>query len=72
MLRNKEVELIHNTIVVNQVLWLKKILFDLNMEEKESAKVFVDNQTAIDISNDPVFHGKTKHFNTKLFYLSEV
>ncbi|KAF2306341.1 hypothetical protein GH714_016833 [Hevea brasiliensis] len=34
--------------------------------------VFVDNQAAIAISNNPVFHGKTKHFNIKLFFLRDV
>ena len=33
---------------------------------------FVDNQAAIAISNNPIFHGKTKHFNIKLFFLREV
>jgi len=33
--------------------------------------VFIDNQAAIAISKDPVCHGKTKHFNIKL-YLREM
>lgn len=45
---------------------------DLNLEQKESTKIFVDNQAAISISYNPVFHGKTKHFNIKLFFLREV
>ncbi|XP_070021645.1 uncharacterized protein LOC142178095 [Nicotiana tabacum] len=35
-------------------------------------EVFVDNQAAIAISNNLVFHGKTKHFNIKLFYLRDL
>jgi len=42
------------------------------MEKKESTGNFVDNQTAIAICHNPIFHGKTKHFNTKLFFSSEV
>lgn len=42
------------------------------MEEKGSTKIFVDNQAAIAISNNPVFHGKTKHFKIKLYFLREV
>ena len=45
---------------------------DLNLEQKESIEIFVDNQVAIAISHNPVFHGKTKHFNIKLFFLREV
>ena len=45
---------------------------DLHMEQKESTQVLVDNQAAISISKNPVFHGKTKHFKIKLYFLREV
>ena len=56
----------------NQVLWLRKILADLYMEQKKATKVNVDNQTAIAISKNPIFHGKTKHFKLKYYFLREV
>ena len=67
-----EAEFVAVTAAVNQALWLKKILLDLNLEQKESTEILVDNQAAISIFNNPVFHGKTKHFNIKLFFLREV
>ena len=67
-----EEEFVVPTAAVNQALWLRKILMDLNLEQKESTEIFVDNQAAIAISHNPVFHGKTKHFNIKLFFLREV
>jgi hypothetical protein len=42
------------------------------MEEEEPTEISVDNQAAIAISHNPVFHGKTKHFNIKLYFLREV
>ena len=42
------------------------------MEQEESTKILVDNQATIAISHNLVFHGKTKHFNIKLFFLREV
>ncbi|KAE8729685.1 hypothetical protein F3Y22_tig00003435pilonHSYRG00123 [Hibiscus syriacus] len=67
-----EAEFIAATTTVNQALWLRKILLDLDLKQKESTEIFVDNQAAIAISHNPVFHGKTKHFNIKLFFLREV
>ncbi|KAJ8764765.1 hypothetical protein K2173_009165 [Erythroxylum novogranatense] len=67
-----EAEFIAATAAVNQALWLKKLLCDLDMKQKNVTEVFVDNQAAIAISHNPVFHGKTKHFNIKLFFVREV
>jgi hypothetical protein len=63
-----EAEFIATSAAVNQALWLQKILRDLHMEEEEPTKISVDNQAAIAISHNPVFHGKTKHFNIKLYF----
>nr|CAN65952.1 hypothetical protein VITISV_026757 [Vitis vinifera] len=37
--------------------------------QQNSTKVLIDNQAAIAISHNLVFHGKTKHFKIKLFFL---
>ena len=67
-----EAEFIAATAAVNQALWLQKLLRDLHMEEEEATEISVDNQAAIAISNNLVFHGKTKHFNIKLYFIREV
>jgi hypothetical protein len=53
-------EFIAAITTMNQTLWLQKILYDLHMVEKEITKILVDNQAAITISHNPIFHGKTK------------
>ena len=45
---------------------------DLHMEQQEGTQIFVDNKAAISIANNPMFHGKTKHFKIKLYFLREV
>lgn len=67
-----EVEFVATAAAVNQALWLTKILNDLHLEQKEETEIFINNQAAIAISHNSVFHGKTKHFNIKLFFLREV
>lgn len=67
-----EAEFVAAAAAVNQALWLRKILEDLHLEQKEETEIFVDNQAIIAISHNPVFHGKTKYFNIKLFFLREV
>jgi len=67
-----EAEFIAATAAVNQALWLQKLLRGLYMEEDKATEISVDNQAVIAISHNPVFHGKTKHFNIKLYFLHEV
>ena len=50
------------TAAVNQAIWIRKLMADLQMEQKESTQILVNNQAAISITKNPVFHGKTKHF----------
>ncbi|WMV18984.1 hypothetical protein MTR67_012369 [Solanum verrucosum] len=57
---------------VNQALWVRKILISLQLEQEKSTEILVDNQAAIAISKDPVFHGRTKHLNIKFYFLREV
>nr|GMD89755.1 Retrovirus-related Pol polyprotein from transposon TNT 1-94 [Ipomoea batatas] len=66
-----EAEYVAANATVNQAIWIRKILADLHMEKNEPTQVYVDNQAAIAISKDPVFHGKTKHFKIKLYHLRE-
>lgn len=67
-----EAEFIAATAAVNQASWLRKLLCDLQFKQLNKTNVFVDNQTAIAISHNPVFHDKTKHFKIKLFFLRKV
>ena len=67
-----EAEYVAATAAANQVLWLRKILADLDMEQRKATKVNVDNLDVIAISNNPIFNGKTKHFKLKYYFLREV
>ncbi|RVW59758.1 Copia protein [Vitis vinifera] len=66
-----EAEYVAANATVNQAIWIRKTLADLHMKQNEPTQIYVDNQAAIAISNDSVFHGKTKHFKIKLYHLRE-
>ena len=63
-----EAEYVTANATVNQAIWIRKILANLHMKQNEPTQIHVDNQATIAISNDPVFYGKTKHFNIKLYH----
>ena len=56
-----EAEYVVVAAAMNQALWIRKLMADLFMEQKESTQILLDNQATISIANNPVFHGKTKH-----------
>ena len=67
-----EAEFIAATAAANQAIWLRKILEDLCLKQQESTQIFVDNQAAISISSNTMFHVKTKHFKIKFYSLREI
>ncbi|KAG8492723.1 hypothetical protein CXB51_010438 [Gossypium anomalum] len=64
-------EYIAAATAVNQAIWLRKLLDDLNARQMEAIEIKVDNQSAVAIAKNPVFHGKTKHFKIKYHFVRE-
>jgi len=63
-----EAEYAAATVAVNQAIWIRKILVDLHMNQLEPTEIYVDNQAAISIANNPVFHGRTKHLKSSYIF----
>jgi len=52
-----------------QCSWLETLLEELKLEQKKPVQLFVDNKYAISLSKNPVFHGRSKHIETKFHFL---
>jgi len=48
---------------VCELTWLQNLLLDLSIRPKLSATLFCDNQSALHIVRNPVFHERTKHLD---------
>jgi len=44
-----------------ELIWLKQLLKELQFGEVTQMTFICDNQVALHISSNPVFHGRTKH-----------
>ena len=48
-------------IATCELIWLKHLLQELRFGKDEQMKLICDNQAALHISSNPVFHKRTKH-----------
>ncbi|GJQ93957.1 putative RNA-directed DNA polymerase [Tanacetum coccineum] len=54
-----------------EVIWIKKILTDLQIDIDLPIEMNCDNNSAIQISANPVLHERSKHFEIDLYFLRE-
>ncbi|KAL5840582.1 hypothetical protein ACOSQ4_013190 [Xanthoceras sorbifolium] len=52
-------------------IWLKRVMAELGMDDQGSVKIMCDNQAAISMAKDPVFHDKTKHVEIDRHFIKE-
>ena len=60
-----EAEYVAAAEATKEIVWLRKILEDLQMKQMYSTPLMIDNTSAIKLAKNPKFHDRTKHINTK-------
>ena len=63
-LSTTEAKYIVTTKVGKKMVWLKRFLQELGLHQKEYV-VCCDNRSAIDLSNNTMYHSKMKHINVR-------
>lgn len=67
-----EAEYIAATTATCQGVWLARLLAELRGEKEVSAITLkIDNQSAIQLSKNPVFHDRSKHIDTKYHFIRQ-
>eukprot|EP01018_Ginkgo_biloba_P014224 Gb_06376 [translate_table: standard] len=54
-----------------EAIWLRRILVDIGLHQKEATKLFCDNQNVLKIAKNPVFHARTKHIEVHHHFIRE-
>lgn len=60
-----ETEYITVVAVVNQAIWLRKVLADVGFEQDEAIEIYCDKKSAIAMTKNPAFYGRRKHIKIK-------
>ncbi|KAK9073768.1 hypothetical protein SSX86_006362 [Deinandra increscens subsp. villosa] len=66
-----ESEFIAATAAAQQALWLQRLVAELTGWKEEKITLLVDNISAIALMKNPVFHGRSKHIDTRYHFIRE-
>jgi hypothetical protein len=56
---------------VCQAVWLACLLADMTGKKSEVPELKIDNQSAIALCKNPVFHNRSKHIDVRYHFLRE-
>lgn len=59
------------SLTVSEMLWVKRLLLELNVLRKGPMKLWCDSKSAINIANNLVQHDRTKHMEIDRFFIKE-
>nr|CAN67123.1 hypothetical protein VITISV_040164 [Vitis vinifera] len=66
-----EVEYQAMALATCELIWLKHFLRELRFGKDEQMKLICDNQAALHIASNPVFHERTKHIEVGCHFIKE-
>ncbi|RDY09447.1 Copia protein, partial [Mucuna pruriens] len=66
-----EIEYVTATSCTCQAIWLRRLLKEFNMNQKESTKIHIDDKSAQILARNPVFHELSKHIDTRYHFIRE-
>eukprot|EP00253_Pinus_taeda_P010100 PITA_10100 len=67
-----EVEYVAATTTTCQAVWMRRMLRSLGQKQVKRTVIYCDNNSAIALSKNSVFHKRTKHIETRFHYIREL
>ena len=67
-----EAEYIAASAARREAVWLRKLLSDLFRIELEPTVIHCDNQSCIKLTENPVFHDRSKHIEMRYHYIRDM
>ncbi|KAF7130877.1 hypothetical protein RHSIM_Rhsim10G0166500 [Rhododendron simsii] len=71
-LSSAEAEYIAATDAACEAIWLRRILSDMEHKEEGPTVIYCDNMSAIAMSKNSVFHGRTKHIELRHHFIRDL
>ena len=55
-----------------QVVWMRRIIASFNLLQSDSTYVYCDNSSSIELSNNLILYGRSKHIDIRFHFLHEL
>jgi hypothetical protein len=68
---SRESEFMSATAGAMQAIWLRGLLSEVTSTKPKVVPLLVDNNSAIALMKNPVFHGKSKHIDTRFHFIRQ-
>ncbi|XP_019089217.1 PREDICTED: uncharacterized protein LOC109128013 [Camelina sativa] len=66
-----EAEFVAVTEAAKQAIWLQEVLSEVTGKPCEKVLILLDNKSAIALTRNPVFHGRSKHIHKRYHFIRE-
>jgi hypothetical protein len=70
-LSTAETEYVTTCDACTKAVWLRKLISGLFDQVMDSTVIYCDNQSYVKLSENPVFHDKSKHIEIKYYFLCD-
>jgi hypothetical protein len=70
-LSSAEAEYMAASLAACEAIWLRKLLIGLFGQELDATVIHCDNQSCIKLSENPVFHDKSKHIEIRFHFIRD-
>ncbi|KAF3667702.1 hypothetical protein FXO37_09904 [Capsicum annuum] len=71
-LSSTEAKFVAATACACQVIWIRRILKELQFKMESATMIFCGNNSAIKLSKNPVNHGRSKHIDVTYYFLRDL
>jgi hypothetical protein len=71
-LSTAEAEYIELNVAIREAVWIRNLLTNLFDHEMDPTIIHCDNQSCVKLSENPVFHDKSKHIEIKYHYIRDM
>uniref|UniRef100_A0A1Y1N3K4 Reverse transcriptase Ty1/copia-type domain-containing protein n=2 Tax=Photinus pyralis TaxID=7054 RepID=A0A1Y1N3K4_PHOPY len=66
-----EAEYVAAAEATKEAIWLRHLLSEISGKSIENVQLYVDNQSAIKLVKNPIFHKRTKHIDVRYHFIKE-